>query len=574
MESWIERCCSTAGSYRQHGGGWAADGSAHWRARKDTRHVFCMLYFILLINFDFYDRGETSTRPCLGIDDGGANCFFGETYHAADYRHGAPIALKYVKRGYHLLIRHALTLTLLPLAGMGLLELAAMYQQGDIGRLWIMARQSHLTINLVTFVATCLLLAAVAATYVATRSRPVYLLGFHCYKPPHSLKVTYDRFLSLSRDVGHFNETSLEFQEKVLLRSGLGEETYLPAGVLSTPPEITMETARQEARDVLFTCVAKALENTGTKPQAVDILVVNCSLFNPTPSLSAMIVNHFKMRTNIITYNLSGMGCSAGVIAIGLARDLLQVHQNATALVVSTENITQNWYFGNERSMLIPNCLFRLGGAAMVLSNRRTDAWRAKYDLLHVVRTHMGQDDAHYGCVYQREDDVGNTGVHLSKDLMRIAGHALKANITTLGPLVLPLSEQIIFFANLVARKVLRFKMRPYIPDFKLAFDHFCIHTGGRGVIDAIEKQLDLSPKGVGPSRETLYRYGNISSSSIWYVLANIETKHGIRRGERVWQIAFGSGFKCNSAVWRARRNVNDRHSAWLEEGGGVKEVL
>ena len=45
------------------------------------------------------------------------------------------------------------------------------------------------------------------------------------------------------------------------------------------------------------------------------------------------------------------------------------------------------------------------------------------------------------------------TGVYLSKDLMAIAGHALKANITTLAPLVLPVSEQLLFFINLVARK-------------------------------------------------------------------------------------------------------------------------
>lgn len=38
-----------------------------------------------------------------------------------------------------------------------------------------------------------------------------------------------------------------------------------------------------------------------------------------------MIVNKFKMRSNVVTYNLSGMGCSAGVIAISLARELLQV---------------------------------------------------------------------------------------------------------------------------------------------------------------------------------------------------------------------------------------------------------
>ena len=49
-----------------------------------------------------------------------------------------------------------------------------------------------------------------------------------------------------------------------------------------------------------------------------------CSIFNPTPSLSAMLVNHFKMKSSVITYNISGMGCSAGLIAIGLVRELLQ----------------------------------------------------------------------------------------------------------------------------------------------------------------------------------------------------------------------------------------------------------
>lgn len=77
-----------------------------------------------------------------------------------------------------------------------------------------------------------------------------------------------------------------------------------------------------------------------------------------------------------------------------------------------------------------------------------------RYELLHVVRTHMGSSDASYGCVFQKEDSEGKVGVFLSKELMSIAGHALKANITTLGPLVLPLSEQILFFLNLIARKV------------------------------------------------------------------------------------------------------------------------
>lgn len=38
------------------------------------------------------------------------------------------------------------------------------------------------------------------------------------------------------------------------------------------------------------------------------------------------------------------------------------------------------------------------------------------------------------------------------------------------------------------------------------------------------------------------------------YVLAYLESVRGVRRGDRVWQMGFGSGFKCNSAVWKALR--------------------
>ena len=66
--------------------------------------------------------------------------------------------------------------------------------------------------------------------------------------------------------------------------------------------------------------------------------------------------------------------------------------------------------------------------------------------------------------------------------------------------------------------QVFKMKIGGYIPDFKLAFEHFCIHTGGRGVIEEIEKQLQLAPESVQPSKDTLFRYGNTSSSSIWCV--------------------------------------------------------
>ena len=114
-------------------------------------------------------------------------------------------------------------------------------------------------------------------------------------------------------------------------------------------------------------CVANALKSSGYKAQDIDILIVNCSLFSPTPSLCAMIINDFGMRSDILSYNLSGMGCSAGVISIDLAKRLMLGRPNSVALVVSTENLTQALYLGNDRAFLLQNTLFRCGKFVPVL---------------------------------------------------------------------------------------------------------------------------------------------------------------------------------------------------------------
>ena len=127
--------------------------------------------------------------------------------------------------------------------------------------------------------------------------------------------------------------------------------------------------------------------------------------------------------------------------------------------------------------MLLPNCLFRVGGAALLLSSSSRHNRRAKYKLLHAVRTHRGgsdDDTSAFSCVVQRQDNSGETGVSLSKDLMSVAARALRRNISELGPLVLPVSEQLRYAATRV------FKLRPYVPEFGRAFGHFCIHAGGR----------------------------------------------------------------------------------------------
>ncbi|XP_063933997.1 uncharacterized protein LOC135145791 [Zophobas morio] len=410
----------------------------------------------------------------------------------------------------------------------------------------------------------CLFFLQVA--YRIRRPRTVYLIDFQTFKPSEELAVSHKTFVDLAKNIKVFDEESLKFQERLLSRNGVGENTYLPPAIMTykedkenlpkTSELLNMKSSREEAELVMFTCIHDLLNKTKCPAKNIDILIVNCSLFNPTPSLSSMVVNKFKMRNDIRSYNLSGMGCSAGLISIDLAKDLLQVHRNTTCLVFSTENITQNWYLGKEKSMLLANTLFRLGGAAVLLSNKRKESSRSKYVLLHTVRTHRGADDPAYYSIYQTEDNERNAGVRLSKSIMDVSGSALRQNISTLGPLILPFNEQFKFFINFFQRTWLKKRVKPYMPNFRSAVQHFCIHTGGRAVIDTLEEVLKLTEYDCEPSRYALDRFGNTSSASIWYELEFIETAGRVKRHDRVWQIAFGSGFKCNSAVWKAIRDI------------------
>ncbi|PSC74991.1 very-long-chain 3-ketoacyl-synthase [Micractinium conductrix] len=419
------------------------------------------------------------------------------------------------------------------------------------------------------------LLALAAMLTVRRGKTPVYLLDFECYRPEDCNKVTYSRFVTGSKDSGFFDEESMDFQVRILNKSGLSEETFFPPGLHKDPPEFDMKWAREEAELVMFNAVKDLLAKTRLAPRDIDVLVVNCSLFNPTPSLSAMIINHFGMRSNIDSFNLGGMGCSAGIIAVDLAAKMLRERgHGGYALVVSTENITQNWYHGNERSMLIPNTIFRMGSAAILLTSHAGERPRSKYELQHVVRCHLGANDEAYKCVFQRPDDRQFIGVELDKNLVSVASKAMETNMTRLGPLVLPWSEKLVFAANWVARNVLRMRVARYIPDFREAFDHFCLHAGGRGVVEGLSKQLRLTQKQMAPSANTLHWYGNTSSSTVWYSFGFVESVQGVKRGDIVWQIGFGSGFKCNSVVWRALRPVKTMHKAWQHISGREGQAL
>jgi 3-ketoacyl-CoA synthase len=226
--------------------------------------------------------------------------------------------LKYVKLGYQYLVNHFLTLLLIPVIATTALEL---FHRGpeEIISLY----NSHELDALHIFCSAFVVIFALTV-YFMSRPRPVYLIDYACFKPSPPCRVPFATFMEHTSMICD-DPKSVQFQTRILERSGLGEETCLPPANHYIPPNPTMEASRAEAELVIFSAIDDLIKKTGLQMKHIDILVVNCSLFSPTPSLSAMIVNKYKLRSNIKSFNLSGMGCSAGLLSIDLARDLLQV---------------------------------------------------------------------------------------------------------------------------------------------------------------------------------------------------------------------------------------------------------
>ena len=164
------------------------------------------------------------------------------------------------------------------------------------------------------------------------------------------------------------------------------------ARVKPTPPN--HDDAVLESEEIIFSVVDELLLKSGASATDVDVVVTTCSCFAPVPSLAASVVNRFGMRADVLTASLvrvscrerfglsgggkkkkggklahpeksdldlfrkpppehsqkidqAGAGCGGNVVVIDLAARVLRSLPRSTkgrfAVVVCTENITNNW---------------------------------------------------------------------------------------------------------------------------------------------------------------------------------------------------------------------------------------
>ncbi|KAE8666678.1 3-ketoacyl-CoA synthase 3 [Hibiscus syriacus] len=288
-----------------------------------------------------------------------------------------------------------------------------------------------------------------------------------------------------------------KFLLKAGVSSGIGDQTYSTKIMFSGREECPkLEDGISEMDEFFHDSIAKVLSKAGISPQEIDVLLVNVSMLSAVPSLSSRIINHYKMRPDIKSFNLTGMACSTSLISLEIVRNVFKSYneQDRSASndgFVEFKLISRHRQMDDSLKLFVP---FR---------------WlRNPFDEQVVLKTSSNVQT-------EMLDDEGIRGVFLSKSLPKAAISSLADNLKIIAPKILPFRELLRFKA--VSLVKIWNDRRGYAPNrpikegvnFKSGVDHFCIHTGGRAVIDGVGVSLGLTEYDLEPARMTLHRYGN-----------------------------------------------------------------
>ena len=80
--------------------------------------------------------------------------------------------------------------------------------------------------------------------------------------------------------------------------------------------------------------------------------------------------------------------------------------------------------------------------------------------------------------------------------------------------------------------------------------DLWAVHPGGRSILDAVEKGLELPSDALAASREVLSRFGNMSSATVMFVLQRMMQQ--AQPGQRGCAMSFGPGLTAETMRFHA----------------------
>lgn len=249
----------------------------------------------------------------------------------------------------------------------------------------------------------------------------------------------------------------------------------------------------------------------GEDKARVSHLIVTCCTGFSAPGLDLEIVERCGLSPSVERTIVGFMGCYAAMNALKLARHIVRSEPTAKVLVVNLELCTLHLKESQDLEQLLSFLIFADGCSASLVSAEpegvAIDSFKAVLapDTRSLITWNIGTsgfDMVLSGKVPASIHDA------LSREREAILEGAATADI-----------------------------------------DLWAVHPGGRTVLDAVERALQLGPSALAASRDILRRFGNMSSATVMFVLG--EMVRAPARAQRGCAMAFGPGLVAETMLFR-----------------------
>ena len=236
------------------------------------------------------------------------------------------------------------------------------------------------------------------------------------------------------------------------------------------------------------------------------LVTVSCTGMS-APGLDLQLIEMLDLNKTIFRTSINFMGCYAAIHALKIGDVICKNDPSAQVLIVCTELCTLHFQKEPTIDNMTSSLLFGDGVAAALLMHDEAEPDGLIIDEFYSEVQPKGKRDMAW--------ELSSSGF-----LMTLSGY------------VPDLIEE--DFAAIVEKAMTKEKLT--VEDVS----HWCIHPGGKKIIEAIHKSLQLTNGQLQSSLDVLHEFGNLSSATILFVLKKI--LHENKSIKKLFGAAFGPG--------------------------------
>ncbi|MGD0938728.1 MAG: type III polyketide synthase [Terracidiphilus sp.] len=287
------------------------------------------------------------------------------------------------------------------------------------------------------------------------------------------------------------------------------EQIYVPGRFPSTARR--MEVFEHYAPLLAQDALDRLALSEGERQSITHVIVTSCTGLY-APGLDFEIVNHLRLSPSVERTMIGFMGCYAAINALKAARHIVRSEPGANVLLLNLELCSLHFQETDHLEQVLSFLVFADGCAAALVSGQPGGLAIDSFLALCIPETSP--------LITWRIGELG-FDMYLSGEVPGKIGQALKdcgVQITGgMDPTALPL---------------------------------WAVHPGGRSILDAVQKGLDLPAEALTCSRDVLARYGNMSSATVMFVLKELMDR--AQSGQPGCAMSFGPGLTAETMLFHA----------------------